>query len=83
MDMSCRARPLLVGIFFLLVATAAQAQAGARWSAPYFEAYSDGKRVEALPLAMTKVDVLIGGVIAEVSLTQVYENRGEVPVEAG
>jgi Ca-activated chloride channel family protein len=60
----------------------AAAQARATTGAPYFEAFADGKRVEALPLAMTRVDVVVAGVIADVRLTQVYENRGQVPVEA-
>ena len=80
--MSCRARLLLLIVLSFCAVAVAHAQGAAKSSAPYFEAYSAGKRVEALPLAMTRVDVLVGGIIAEVSLTQVYENRGDVPVEA-
>lgn len=80
--MSCGARFALVLLAILLASPATRADGSVKSAAPYFEAYAAGKRIEALPLAMTKVDVLVGGIIAEVSLTQVYENRGDVPVEA-
>jgi Ca-activated chloride channel family protein len=54
----------------------------ARTGAPYVEAYAGTQKLESLPLAMTKADVVVAGVIADVSLTQVYENRGNVPIEA-
>lgn len=69
---------VLVGI----VTAPALAEGRSQASAPYFEAYAQGKKVENLPLAMTDVDVSIAGVMADVSLTQVYENRGDVPIEA-
>ncbi|MBD8527627.1 VIT and vWA domain-containing protein [Pseudomarimonas arenosa] len=49
-------------------------------SAPYLVS-TDGS-VEQLPLVMTSVDVAIAGVIADVRVTQVFENRGELPIEA-
>lgn len=78
-----RARPL-VGLFAGLIALlpVVAAAADVRSSAPYFEAYAAGEKVESLPLAATDVDVVIGGVLADVTVKQVYENRGTVPVEA-
>lgn len=71
---------VLAGLLLTHVALAdtPRAQTGA----PYFEAWSAGEKIEALPLASTRMEAVIGGVIADVSLTQVYENRGTVPVEA-
>lgn len=49
-------------------------------SAPYLAA-SDGS-VEQLPLLQTQVDATIAGVIANVEVRQVYENRGSTAIEA-
>src|SRR3990167_4549370 len=70
---------LLLGTLFGGNAVAAQ---DVRTGAPYVEAYAGRQKLEALPLAMTRVDVVVAGVLAGVSLTQVYENRGNVPIEA-
>jgi len=54
-------------------------------SSPYFVVVDDSTSesgVEQLPLKSTKADVKIIGSIANVTLTQVYWNRGEVPIEA-
>lgn len=69
-------------LFCALCAAPTFAQDRTHSAAPYFEAFADGRKVENLPLAMTTVDVGIAGVIADVSLKQVYENRGTVPIEA-
>lgn len=74
--MTILARFLALGLFALPCA----AVASERGSAPYMAA-SDGS-VERLPLVLTAVDVTIAGVIADVSVKQVYENRGSVPIEA-
>ena len=71
-----------LALLAFLAPTPAAAEARKTTGAPYFEAYANGTKVEALPLAMTRVDVTVAGVIADVRLTQVYENRGQVPVEA-
>jgi Ca-activated chloride channel homolog len=62
--------------FMLQVAAAAPENT----QAPYLTVV--GETVEHLPLASTQVDVLVAGVIADVTVKQVYENRGKVPVEA-
>lgn len=64
----------------LLIVNGVHASAPSRGSAPYLAA-SDGS-VEQLPLVLTAVDVTIAGVIADVSVRQTYENRGEHPIEA-
>ncbi|MBI5219752.1 MAG: TonB family protein [Bacteroidia bacterium] len=49
---------------------------------PYFFVKSDDAGLDQLPLKETKVDVNIAGVIADVKVTQVYENKGKKPIEA-
>ncbi len=48
---------------------------------PYFKVIGDDI-VEGLPLLHTGVDVNVSGVIADVTVTQVYKNEGKVPLEA-
>jgi len=50
--------------------------------APYFHVASDDPSVESLPLKSTSAKVDIAGVIAQVLVTQVYQNRGATPIEA-
>ena len=54
--------------------------------APYFQILPPKKgeeaNVEALPLQKMKVKVEISGVIAHVTVDQVFQNRGEAPIEA-
>jgi Ca-activated chloride channel family protein len=45
--------------------------------APFFVIEHGDPNVDRLPLASTKVDVAISGVVADVTVTQVYENRGK------
>jgi Ca-activated chloride channel family protein len=49
---------------------------------PYFFVKSDDPDTNRLPLKNTSVKVNIAGVIAEVSITQVYENTGKNTLEA-
>jgi Ca-activated chloride channel family protein len=49
---------------------------------PYFLVKGDGDRAEAFPLEATDVDVQVAGVIAEVTVRQVYRNAGAGPIEA-
>lgn len=49
---------------------------------PYFQVNSDGAEVDQLPLLLTSVEVDIAGVIADVTVTQVYKNDGLHPLEA-
>lgn len=48
---------------------------------PYFFVYSDNAETDALPLKSTKADVSIAGVIADVTVTQVYKNEGNHALE--
>lgn len=73
----------LLSSLCLLVAAfigASPAVAATAASAPYL-ASSDGS-VERLPLLQTQVDATIAGVIANVEVRQVYENRGDTAIEA-
>jgi Ca-activated chloride channel homolog len=49
---------------------------------PYFFVLSDDPALDRLPLKSTSADVQIAGVIAEVSVTQVYQNKGDNVLEA-
>src|SRR4051794_19833234 len=49
---------------------------------PYFLVESSDPSVERLPLKNTRVDVSIAGVIADVTVRQVYENSGQHPLHA-
>ena len=88
--LTCLARVLLAVAFsgfaaLLLVswmpAHADDSQA-ARPEGAYFHVASDDPSVDRLPLKSTRVDVRIAGVIADVSVTQLYRNEGQRPIEA-
>jgi Ca-activated chloride channel family protein len=49
---------------------------------PYFVVENGDPAIDGLPLTATKVDVAISGVIADVTVTQSYENRGKRPIHA-
>ncbi len=49
---------------------------------PYFFVKSDDPELDRLPLKSTLVEVNIAGVIADVIVTQVYQNQGQRPLEA-
>jgi Ca-activated chloride channel family protein len=49
---------------------------------PYFFVEGGDPSVDHLPLKDTRVDVAITGVIADVTVRQVYENRGTRPIHA-
>lgn len=49
---------------------------------PYFIVLSDDPSVDQLPLKSTSADVNIAGVIADVTITQVYKNNGKNTLEA-
>ncbi len=50
--------------------------------APYFTVIGEGMQADPLPLKSTRADVTIAGVIAQVAVTQVYQNVGKAPIEA-
>lgn len=49
---------------------------------PYFFVKSDNPELDQLPLKSTDVEVDIAGVIASVTVKQVYSNTGKNPIEA-
>jgi Ca-activated chloride channel family protein len=49
---------------------------------PYFVVEGGDPGLDQLPLKDTRVDVAIAGVIADVTVRQVYENRGQRPLHA-
>jgi Ca-activated chloride channel family protein len=79
-------RTVLTVILFLFTMPALARPAGPasddRILSPYF--FIDGKNpdVEAFPLKSTKVIANISGVIADVTVTQIYENQGKSPIHA-
>ncbi|MEZ4955318.1 MAG: VIT domain-containing protein [Saprospiraceae bacterium] len=60
----------------------AQGQNDDKTSAPYFFVKTADPNVDQLPLKSTKADVNISGVIADVTISQVYKNEGAKPLEA-
>ncbi|HVW27516.1 MAG TPA: VIT domain-containing protein [Polyangiaceae bacterium] len=49
---------------------------------PYFVVEDGDPAIDGLPLLGTKVDVAVSGVIADVTVTQTYQNRGKRPIHA-
>ncbi len=49
---------------------------------PYFQVISDDPGLDQLPLKHTEAEVKIAGVIADVTIRQVYQNEGTRPLEA-
>jgi Ca-activated chloride channel family protein len=49
---------------------------------PFFFVEGGDPAIDRLPLKDTRVDVTISGVIADVTVRQLYENRGERPLHA-
>src|SRR4030043_2061503 len=69
----------------MLIASAAHGQPmeeANKTLSPYFFVKSDDPGVDQLPLKSTSADVKVVGVIADVSVTQVYKNEGKKPLEA-
>lgn len=71
----------------LLVSAASVARAGVeepaqKTLAPYFVVEGGAANDESLPLASTRVALAVSDVIADVNVTQVYENRGTRPINA-
>ncbi|EAY30858.1 VIT domain-containing protein [Microscilla marina] len=67
----------------LLIGFGAQAQKKRpKTLSPYFLVKSKNSKVDQMPLKETKVDVNVAGVIADVTVTQVYKNEGKNTLEA-
>jgi Ca-activated chloride channel family protein len=50
--------------------------------APQFQVIGTDANLEAFPLKATNVNATISGVIAEVTVEQIYANTGRTPIEA-
>ena len=79
----------MAGIVYVVLASlwplsssAGETVAHDRPAAPYFFVNSDDPSTDRLPLKSTQVDVRIAGVIADVIVTQRYQNQGRRPIEA-
>jgi Ca-activated chloride channel family protein len=55
---------------------------GNKTLSPYFFVMSDDPTTDRLPLKETRADIKIAGVIADVTVTQVYKNEGKNTLEA-
>jgi Ca-activated chloride channel homolog len=75
---------LVLGAVLVPIETAAQSERAAedKTLSPYFFVEGGDPAVDRLPLKQTQVDVAIAGVIADVTVRQVYENRGARPLHA-
>ena len=86
--MTLSTRSLLISIAFCAVLvpsrTAAQSDRPPddKTLSPYFFVEGGDPGLDRLPLKDTRVDVAIAGVIADVTVRQVYENRGQRPLHA-
>ncbi len=60
----------------------ATAQTEDKTLSPYFKIISDYEGAESMPLRSTSAEVNISGVVADVEISQVYENTGAFPIEA-
>ncbi len=76
-----------ISIFALMLIPAAVSAARQETSAdktlsPYFLVKSNDPDVDRLPLKSTDAQVNISGVIADVTVAQIYKNEGKMPLEA-
>jgi Ca-activated chloride channel family protein len=74
---------LLLGFIYLMsLSVFSQAGEEDKSLSPYFLVKSENGTADQMPLKHTAAKVNIAGVIADVEITQVYQNEGEVPLEA-
>ena len=86
MKLSARCIAIAVALCVLLAPLTAVAQddpvSADKTLSPYFFVEGGDPALDRLPLKDTRVDVAIAGVIADVTVRQVYENRGARPLHA-
>jgi len=85
MKTAIRMLMLIVIVVLMLSWEAAHARPGAaddRTLSPYFFVHSDDPSLDRLPLKSTSASVRVAGVIADVRVTQLYQNEGKRPIEA-
>ena len=76
---------ILIPALIIIAATSSYAQTETdadQTLSPYFLLKSHDPDVDCLPLKSTQANVSISGVIADVTVTQVYKNEGNKPLEA-
>jgi Ca-activated chloride channel family protein len=73
---------LLAALLAAPATLAQQPECPDRTLSPYFFVRSDDPQVDRLPLKATTAEVRIAGVIADVTVTQVYRNEGKRALEA-
>jgi Ca-activated chloride channel family protein len=66
----------------LLLAPRAWAETADRTLSPYLVVEHGDPKVDHLPLQSTKVEIAVTSVIADVTVTQVYKNDGQRPINA-
>jgi Ca-activated chloride channel family protein len=72
----------LSGIAFSKTISAPPNESNDKTLSPYFLVKSEDPALDQLPLKSTSANVNISGVIADVTVTQVYKNEGKKPLEA-
>jgi len=86
MKLSARCAAIAVAVSVLLAPVTAGAQDGRPRAdttlSPYFFVEGGDPTIDRVPLKDTRVDVVVAGVIADVTVRQVYENRGTRPFHA-
>ncbi len=73
---------LCLGMTLIGSGQAEAAEGADKTLSPYFLVKSDEPETDRLPLKSTRAQVDIAGVIADVTVTQVYENQGKNALEA-
>jgi Ca-activated chloride channel family protein len=73
---------LVLGIAGQGVCEVEEEESRTKTLAPYFFVEEGDPSVDRIPLKKTEVDVTVSGVIANVRVVQVYENRGKRPINA-
>ena len=86
MELPCKQIAIVALAFAALTSQQAAAQneraAVDKTLSPYFFIENGDPALDQLPLKQTHVDVAISGVIADVTVRQVYENKGQRPIHA-
>jgi Ca-activated chloride channel homolog len=86
MRLIIRSTVVVVALYAVLAPLDAAAQserpAEDKTLSPFFFVEAGDPGIDQLPLKETKVDVAITGVIADVTVRQLYENRGTRPIHA-
>ncbi|MCG6552610.1 MAG: VWA domain-containing protein [Candidatus Magnetominusculus sp. LBB02] len=73
---------VLMAVMFMAAVAAAYEESNDKTLSPYFFVNGQDDGLERVALKSTKVDAKIAGVIADVTVEQVYKNEGSRPIEA-